>query len=94
MVKKHNHSHAPDPERDLTRIRVSITTLLRDRIGSPYPPWRRPDCPLPVTQKEVEYYLQSVLDTSAVLARIQKRRGEVRLESGSIEVQKCWGTAG
>ena len=53
---------------------MSTTTLLRDRIGSPYPPWRRPDCPLPVTQKEVEDYLQSVLDTSAVLERIQKRR--------------------
>ena len=73
MTKKHNHSHAPSPEHDLNRVRVSAETIIRQVIGKPRPPWRALKEPLPVSRAEVIDYLEGTIKAAEVAQRIVSR---------------------
>ena len=40
---------------------------------SPYPPWRRPDEPLPVSRTEVVDYLEDTVKAAEAVLRIQRK---------------------
>ena len=73
MTKKRNHSHTWTPDRELSHIRVTLESLLREILGLPYAPWREPACPFPATPSEVEEFLQNIASTAERFERIDQQ---------------------